>query len=83
MVTYKHILFCTDFSNNAQAALPYAVDLAKKYGASLHLLHVYQEAGHIAEFELSSDIKERLYPGRPPGGHRNGEAPRCPLRRDR
>jgi universal stress protein A len=57
MVTYKRILFCTDFSNNAQAALPYAVDLAKKYGAALHLLHVYQEAGHIAEFELSSDIK--------------------------
>lgn len=57
MVTYKNILFCTDFSNNAQAALPYAVDLAKKYGAILHLLHVYQEAGHIAEFELSSDIK--------------------------
>ena len=34
MVTYKDILFCTDFSNNAQAALPYAIDLAKKYGAS-------------------------------------------------
>ena len=43
MVTYKHILFCTDFSDNAQAALPYAIDLAKKYGATLHLLHVYQE----------------------------------------
>jgi nucleotide-binding universal stress UspA family protein len=57
MVTYKHILFCTDFSNNAQAALPYAIDLARKYGASLHLLHVYQEAGHIAEFELSSNTK--------------------------
>jgi nucleotide-binding universal stress UspA family protein len=57
MVTYKNILFCTDFSNNAQAALPYAIDLAKKYGAVLHLLHVYQEPGHIAEFELSSDIK--------------------------
>ena len=57
MVTYKKILFCTDFSNNAQAALPYAIDLAKKYGTTLHVLHVYQEAGHIAEFELSSDIK--------------------------
>jgi len=57
MVTYKNILFCTDFSANAQAALPYAIDLAKKYGAALHLLHVYQDAGHIAEFELSSDTK--------------------------
>jgi nucleotide-binding universal stress UspA family protein len=57
MVTYEHILFCTDFSANAQVALPYAIDLAKKYGATLHVLHVYQEAGHIAEFELSSDTK--------------------------
>ncbi len=57
MITYKNILFCTDFSNNAQAALPHAIDLAKKYGSALHVLHVYQEAGHIAEFELSSDTK--------------------------
>jgi universal stress protein A len=57
MVTYNNILFCTDFSTNAQAALPYAIDLAKKYGAALHVLHIYQEAGHIAEFELSSDTK--------------------------
>ena len=57
MITYKNILFCTDFSANAQAALPYAIDLAKKYGLPLHVLHVYQDAGHIAEFELSSDTK--------------------------
>ena len=57
MVTYKNILFCTDFSENAQFALPFAVDLTKKYGATLHVIHVYQEPGHIAEFEISSNIK--------------------------
>jgi nucleotide-binding universal stress UspA family protein len=57
MVNYKSILFCTDFSENAQTALPHAIDLAKKYGATLHLLHVYQEPGHVAEFEISSNIK--------------------------
>lgn len=31
--------------------------MAQKYGATFHLLHVYQDAGHIAEFELSSDTK--------------------------
>jgi universal stress protein A len=51
MVTYKNILFSTDFSENAGAAVPVAVDLAKKYGATLHIVHVYLEAGHIAEFE--------------------------------
>jgi nucleotide-binding universal stress UspA family protein len=57
MVTYKNLLFCTDFSENARAALPQAIDLAKKYGATLHLIHVYQEAGDLAEFEISSNIK--------------------------
>jgi nucleotide-binding universal stress UspA family protein len=55
MVTYSNILFCTDFSENAGAAVSRAVDLAKKYGAVLHILHVYQEPGHIAEYEISSD----------------------------
>ena len=57
MVTYKNILFCTDFSANSRAALPQAIDLAKKYAATLHLIHVYQEAGELAEFEISSNIK--------------------------
>jgi nucleotide-binding universal stress UspA family protein len=57
MVTYKNVLFCTDFSANAQAALPYAIDLAKKYGAALHLVHVYQEPEHVAELETSPSIK--------------------------
>jgi nucleotide-binding universal stress UspA family protein len=57
MVAYKNILFCTDFSENAQFALPFAIDLTKKYGATLHVVHVYQEAGDMAEFEISSNIK--------------------------
>jgi len=57
MVTYKNILFCTDFSENSRAALPPAIDLARKYGSALHLLHVYQEAGEMAEFGISSPIK--------------------------
>jgi universal stress protein A len=60
MVTYKDIVFCTDFSEHARAALPHALDLARKYGARLHVLHVYQDAGHIAEFELSSDTRTDL-----------------------
>jgi nucleotide-binding universal stress UspA family protein len=57
MVTYKNVLFCTDFSANAQAALPYAIDLAIKYGSALHVVHVYQEPEHVAELEISSSIK--------------------------
>lgn len=36
----KRILFPTDFSEGALNALPYAVDLAKSYGAKLYMLHV-------------------------------------------
>jgi len=57
MTTCKNILYCTDFSESAKGALPFAIDLAKKYGASLHIVHVYQDPGHIAEFEISSNIK--------------------------
>lgn len=56
MVEYKHILYCTDFSENAKAAFPTALDLAVKYGATLHILHVYQEPGDVAEFEVSSNM---------------------------
>jgi len=39
-VALKNILFSTDFSPTAEAALPYAVGLAKQYGAKVHGLHV-------------------------------------------
>jgi len=44
MINYKvmkTILFPTDFSNNANRALEYAVEIAVLTNASLHLLHVY------------------------------------------
>jgi len=56
MKVYEHILYCTDFSENAREAFPVALDLAKKYGAFLHILHVYRESGDFTEFEVSSNI---------------------------
>lgn len=40
MVDYKNILFCTDFSEDANIAFTHALNLAKKYAARLHILHV-------------------------------------------
>lgn len=37
---FKKLLVTTDFSDNAATAYPYAVQLAKKTGASIDLLHV-------------------------------------------
>jgi nucleotide-binding universal stress UspA family protein len=39
-VAINNILFATDFSPAAEAALPYAIGLAKQYGAKVHGLHV-------------------------------------------
>lgn len=39
-IALKNILFATDFSPAAETALPYAIGLAKQYGAKVHGLHV-------------------------------------------
>ena len=53
MIDYKHILFCTDFSEDANIAFFHALDLAKKYGARLHILHIphssYAYCRHVVD----------------------------------
>ncbi|MGA8220090.1 MAG: universal stress protein [Candidatus Acidiferrales bacterium] len=39
-IQFKNILFATDFSTAANAAAPFAAELAKRYGAKLYALHV-------------------------------------------
>jgi nucleotide-binding universal stress UspA family protein len=39
-IALKTIVFATDFSPSAEAALPYAIGLAKQYGAKVHGVHV-------------------------------------------
>src|SRR5580700_1758244 len=39
-VALNSILFATDFSPAAEAALPYAIGLAKQYGGKVHAVHV-------------------------------------------
>ncbi len=39
-IQLKNILFTTDFSPASRSAVPYALELAKHYGATLHAFHV-------------------------------------------
>lgn len=39
MIPIRSILAATDFSDNAEQALGLAIDLAKQYGAELHVIH--------------------------------------------
>lgn len=43
MVIIKKILVATDFSEPSNVALAYGRDLAKGYGAQLHLIHVVED----------------------------------------
>jgi nucleotide-binding universal stress UspA family protein len=53
MIEYKSILFCTDFSEDANIAFLHALDLAKKYNAKLHILHIphssYAYSRHVVD----------------------------------
>src|SRR5579862_437870 len=56
MNTFKHILLTTDFSKNAEAALPYAVALAKQSGGTIHLFHA-----------IANEVGDALAAGIPTG----------------
>jgi nucleotide-binding universal stress UspA family protein len=59
----NHILVPTDFGDPAAKALDIAVELAKKYGATITLLHVYEipvypYPGAVVEFDLVTPVRE-------------------------
>ena len=41
-ITFKNILFATDFSSTTELALPYAVEIARRSDATIHAVHVIQ-----------------------------------------
>jgi len=40
MIAYKNILYCTDYSEDADLAFIHAVDYAQRYHSQLHVIHV-------------------------------------------
>lgn len=63
MIEYKNILFCTDFSEDANIAFLHALDMAKKHNALLHILHVPHSA-----YSYSRHIVDEHVPEGAPGG---------------
>ena len=63
MITLNTILVPTDFSEHSDKALRYGVELASKFGATLHLFHTYEpipvmygETGYVP-LESSAEIE--------------------------
>jgi nucleotide-binding universal stress UspA family protein len=52
MVTFRNILFATDFSAAANLAMPYAAGLARSFGAKLYALHVQEPANYALPPEI-------------------------------
>ncbi len=52
----RNILYATDMSDNSLPALRYAIWLAKKTGADIHVLHVVERLSHDAKITLESYV---------------------------
>lgn len=61
MIKLDRILVPTDFSDCSQRALSYGCELAKRFGAELHVLHVAQQPA-IGGMYAASLPDEALYP---------------------
>jgi len=62
MADIKKILFATDFSENSQYALTYAISFAQKYDAMLYILHVIQQPSYPLGMyaEISFDAMDKF-----------------------
>lgn len=67
-IALKNILFATDFSSCSDAALPYAISIATRYGAEIHAAHVLPSRaanalltspGAWATFENAVEMEEQ------------------------
>jgi len=62
----KSILFPTDFSEGSAQALQYAVDMSKRYGAKLHVVHIIYDitkatgwyVPHVSTDKMYQEIQE-------------------------
>jgi nucleotide-binding universal stress UspA family protein len=66
MVEYRNILFCTDFSEDADVAFLHALTMVKKHDAKLHIIHV----PHSPFIYNRNIVDEHIPPGK---GH-HGQA---------
>ena len=58
MIGYQNILYCADYSEDAELALVYAVDLARRYEAHLHILHVLHSQHRYMPTEVSEGLPD-------------------------
>lgn len=60
LVSFKRILVATDYSPAAELALNYACSIANRFGAELHVLHVFEDPLPLAVPSFVADAKDVL-----------------------
>ena len=64
MIEYSNILYCSDFSEEAEMAFHHAIDFCQRYDAKLHLLHVlhsgYKYMRHVVDEYVDPDKEEQV-----------------------
>ena len=63
MIALEHILVATDFSEPSEVAVRYGRDLARSYGATLHVIHVIEDMLALYAPELGfalADVERNL-----------------------
>jgi len=60
MFKIKNILLPTDFSRTSLTASEYAINLAKQYGAKLHILHVLEKTTPILAIRSLDLSREKI-----------------------
>lgn len=56
MQAFKNILFPIDFSECSEKVFPYALEMAQKFDAKLHLLFVARDLSYLTTIDVSRDI---------------------------
>jgi nucleotide-binding universal stress UspA family protein len=68
MFSIRRVLFPVDFSHQCRSAAPYVADLANRFQAQLHLLHVIEDSDHL-EARLRARAGDlAAFAARMPGG---------------
>ncbi|MBM4140349.1 MAG: universal stress protein [Nitrospira sp.] len=57
----KKILFPTDFSEGSSHALQYAIDMAKRYGSKLYLIHVIYDIAKGSGWHVPHPPMDKMY----------------------
>ena len=56
MQAFKNILFPIDFSECSEKVFPFALEIAQKFNAKLHLLFVVRDISYLTTIDVSRDI---------------------------